>query len=115
MRSLVIGALMSAAVLLAAPPAALAAEPPTILSAGIDARDQLHATWAVAPGTTFHHVSFATDPAPDPDVPAYFAFDNFATFSSAMSNPTGTGDDLVHRDLPRRPRTPVLREGRGGR
>jgi len=83
-------ALVAALAATIAAPAALAAGAPTIQTAGVDERDQLHAAWAVAPGTTFHHVSFATDPTPDPDVPAFFAFENFATFSSAMSNPGGS-------------------------
>src|SRR3954452_21190949 len=78
MRSLLAGALASAAVLLAAPPAALAAEPPTILSAGIDAADHLYATWTLGPGTTFERAAFATSPQPDPFLAGFFLTDNLA-------------------------------------
>ena len=78
MRSLVICALAGAAVLLAAPPAALAAEPPTILSAGIDDADRLFVTWRLGPGTTFERAAFATTPQPDPFLAGFFLSDNLA-------------------------------------
>lgn len=62
-------------------PAALAADPPTILSAGIDAHDQLYVTWSLAPGTTYSHAGFATVPTLDPVLPGFFADGNFAGFN----------------------------------
>lgn len=77
MRSLIC-ALVSAAVLLAAPSAARAAEPPTILTAGIDAADHLYATWTIGAGTTFERVAFATSPQLDPFLAGFFVPDNLA-------------------------------------
>jgi hypothetical protein len=74
-------AVVAAALL--APAAALAADPPTVLSAGINAADELYATWSLAPGTTFSHADFATVPTPDPALPDFFADGNFAGFVCA--------------------------------
>ena len=78
--------LLAAAVIvaLAAPAAAVAADPPTILTAGIDAQDQFYATWTLGLGTTYDHISFATSPEPDPVVPAFFASANFAAFGCGV-------------------------------
>lgn len=78
-------ALAVATAALAAPAGALAADPPTLLTAGIDAEDQLYSTWALAPGTTFDFVTYATVPDPDPTLPDFFATNNFAGFCSAKS------------------------------
>ncbi len=78
-------ALAVAAAALAAPAGALAADPPTILTAGINASDQLYATYSVAPGTTFDFVTLATVPDPDPVLPSFFAEGNFAGFCSSTS------------------------------
>jgi hypothetical protein len=75
-----LAALALATVALAAPLGALAADPPTILTAGIDAGDRLYATWRVAPGTTFDQAALATVPDPDPSDPTFFAGDNTAGF-----------------------------------
>ena len=64
--------------LLAVAPAALAAEPPTILSAGIDDADRLYVTWRLGPGTTFERAAFATSPQPDPFLAGFFLSDNLA-------------------------------------
>jgi hypothetical protein len=69
---------------LAAPAAASAADPPTILTAGIDAADQLYASWTLGAGTTYDHASFATSPGADPVVPAFFASENFAAFGCGV-------------------------------
>jgi hypothetical protein len=73
MRSSAFAAIAAAAAMLAAPVAAQAADPPTILTAGIDAA-----------GTTFDHVSFATSPEPDPGVPSFFLAANFAAFGCGV-------------------------------
>jgi hypothetical protein len=78
-------ALAVATAALTAPAGALAADPPTILSAGINAQDNLYATYAVAPGTTFDFITFATVPDPDPTLPSFFADGNFAGFCSSTS------------------------------
>ncbi len=78
-------AVAAAAAVLAAPAGALAANPPTILTAGINAADELYATWAVAPGTTFDFVTFATVPDADPSLPSFFAQGNFAGFCDVAS------------------------------
>jgi len=78
-------ALAVAAAALTAPAGALAADPPTILTAGINASDELYATYSVAPGTTFEFVTLATVPDPDPVLPSFFAEGNFAGFCSAIS------------------------------
>ncbi|MEY2513262.1 MAG: hypothetical protein QOJ89_620 [bacterium] len=82
MRSPVLAAAVILA--LAAPAAAVAADPPTILTAGIDAQDQLYATWMLGLGTTYDHISFATSPDPDPVVPAFFQSANFAAFGCGV-------------------------------
>ena len=82
MRSPVLAAAVIVA--LAAPAAAVAADPPTILTTGIDAQDQLYATWALAVGTTYDHISFATSPDADPVVPAFFIAANFAAFGCGV-------------------------------
>jgi hypothetical protein len=82
MRSPVLAAAVIAA--LAAPAAAVAADPPTILTAGIDAQDQLYASWTLGLGTTYDHISFATSPEPDPVVPAFFVSANFAAFGCGV-------------------------------
>ena len=78
-------ALVAATASLAALARALAADPPTLLTAGIDAQDRLYATWSVAPGTTFDFVTFATVPDPLPGDPTFFADNNFAGFCSSKS------------------------------
>lgn len=70
-----------AAAVLAAPGTALAADPPTILTAGIDVDDQLYATWSLAPGTTFDRVGFAT--VPTVSSPGFFDIRHFAGFECA--------------------------------
>jgi len=69
---------------LAAPAAALAEDPPTILTAGIDATDQFFATWTLGAGTTLDHVSFATSPEADPVAPSFFLSTNFASFGCGV-------------------------------
>ncbi len=78
-------ALAAASATLVAPASALAADPPTLLNAGIDAQDQLYSTWSLAPGTTFDFVTYATVPDPDPTIPDFFATGNFAGFCSDKS------------------------------
>lgn len=88
-------AVVAALVSLAAP-AASAQAPPTILSAGIDARDALYATWSVAPGSTFDFVTFATVPDPNPELPNFFADGNFAGFCDpTLASPTCTATSYV--------------------
>lgn len=65
---------------LAIPGAAVAADPPTILSAGIDATDHPYVTWGVGAGTTYDHAEFATAPAADPDVRDSFVEANVVAF-----------------------------------
>ena len=93
-------ALVLAASFLAAPASAHAAAPPTILTAGIDANDYLYATWALAPGTTFQHVDFATAPTPDPLLPDFFSSANFASFSSLRSPGKSVASTSHHNDYP---------------
>ncbi|MEA2221093.1 MAG: hypothetical protein QOJ35_3719 [Solirubrobacteraceae bacterium] len=83
MRSRRALALALAATALGSGPAP-AAEPPTILTAGIDAADHLYVTWSLAAGTTYADASFASGPWPEPGAP-------FAFFAG---NATG-GDDCV--------------------
>ena len=73
-------ALCFVAGMLALPGQALAADPPTILSAGIDASDRLYVTWRVAAGTTYDHLEFATAPDADPEVPGSFVEENLVAF-----------------------------------
>jgi hypothetical protein len=54
------------------PAPALAADPPTILTAGIDATDHLFVTWSLGAGTNYASATFATGPWPDPDLPPSF-------------------------------------------
>lgn len=67
---------------LALPAPASAATPPAILTAGIDAGDQLYATWRLAPGTSYEMISFGTVPTADAQLRAFFAADNFAGFDA---------------------------------
>ena len=70
--------LLTLAAVVALPSAAPAATPPTILTAGFDAQDQLYATWSLAPGTRYYFVMFATLPYADPFLPAFFLEGHFA-------------------------------------
>jgi hypothetical protein len=63
---------LSAVATFAIPGPAFAADPPVILSAGIDAADRPYVTWRVGAGTTYDHAEFATAPTADPDVPDSF-------------------------------------------
>jgi len=72
--------LVASAAIVAAPGAAFAVEAPTILTTGFDARDQLYATWSLAPGTSFTHIEFATLPVADPELPEYFIDGQFAAY-----------------------------------
>jgi len=69
---------------LAAPTAAIAVEPPTILTAGIDSADRLYATWSLGVGTTYDHASFATSPEADPAGPSFFESANVAAFGCGV-------------------------------
>jgi hypothetical protein len=88
--------LAAAAVMLCMPGLALAADPPTILSAGIDGADQLYATWSLGADTNFSHVDFSTVATPHPTLPEFFAEANFAAFDCApppdacTASPTST-------------------------
>lgn len=84
-----------------------AATPPTMLSAGIDANDRLYATWTLAAGTIFSHVTFATDPTPDADLAEFFRIENFADFecgpppavcTAPLTTTSYTGSYAVPRD-----------------
>ncbi len=102
-RLIALTAIALATLLLAMPGAARAADPPTILTAGIDARDQLFVTWSLAPGTTYEMVEFATVPTADRSLPEFFADDNFAGFDSCdlrgCANVTSyTGSYPIQRD-----------------
>jgi hypothetical protein len=89
-------AVVAATAALVAPAGALAVAPPTILSAGVNANDQLYVTWAVAPGTTFDFVTLATVPDADPADPTFFASGNFAGFCDPMiASPTCTATGYV--------------------
>ncbi|MEA2221092.1 MAG: hypothetical protein QOJ35_3718 [Solirubrobacteraceae bacterium] len=89
-------ALAVLAATVAAPASALAADPPTILTAGVNAADNLYATWSVAPGTSFDFVTFSTVPDPDPSLPSFFAPGNFAGFcDSANASTTCTSTSYV--------------------
>ncbi len=81
-RLIAVIAISVAALLLALPGVARAATPPTILTAGFDAEDQLYATWTLAPGTTYEMIEFATVPTPDWSLGEFFADDNFAGFDA---------------------------------
>jgi hypothetical protein len=65
---------------LCVPGFALAADPPTILAAGINGADQLYATWSLGAGTIFSHADFSTIPDPEPEVPEFFADGNLAAY-----------------------------------
>jgi len=80
-----------AAAALVASGTALAAAPPTILTAGIDASDHLYATWKLGVGTTYDHVGFATRPEPDPLQPGFFISANVAAFGCPIPPDTCTG------------------------
>jgi hypothetical protein len=69
-------AFVALSAMLATPAAAIASQPPTILSAGVNAADQLYVTWALGPGTTFDMAQFATAPALEPGAPYMFDLDN---------------------------------------
>ena len=90
-----------AAAALAAPSGALAADPPAILTAGINAQDQLYATYAVAPGTEFDFIEFATVPDNDPTSPIFFADGNFAAFCSSESPSATCGPTAYIAQYPR--------------
>ncbi len=84
MRSPSFAVIAVAVALLAAPAAAQAADPPTILTAGINSADRLYATWSLGVGTAYDHVSFATGPEPDSAVPSFFSPANFAAFGCGV-------------------------------
>jgi hypothetical protein len=73
-------AFVTLSAMLAAPAAALALQPPTILSAGINAADQLYMTWALGAGTVYDQAQFATAPALEPGSPFMFDLDNVLGF-----------------------------------
>jgi hypothetical protein len=76
-------ALAGAAVMFCLPAPALAGDPPTILSTGINAADHLFATWSLGAGSNFSHVDFSTVATPDLTLPEFFADGNFAAFDCA--------------------------------
>jgi hypothetical protein len=76
-------AIGAAIVALSTPSAALAAEPPTIVSAGIDATDRLYVTWSLGAGTTYNRAVFATGPRPHPHLVGYFADENLSQSNCA--------------------------------
>jgi hypothetical protein len=82
--------LVAAATALGSGPA-LAADPPTILTAGIDAADHLYVTWSLAPGTTYTSAGFASGPWPEPGLPFSFFAGN-AAGDSDCSPPPGITD-----------------------
>jgi hypothetical protein len=95
-RCVIAVATATATAALAAPGAALAANPPTITAAGITAADQLYVAWTVAPGTTFDFVTLSTVPDPDPADPTFFAPGNFAGFCDpVIASPTCTATSYV--------------------
>jgi hypothetical protein len=67
--------------------AALAADPPTILTAGIDAGDHLYVTWSLAAGTTYTSAGFASGPWPEPGLPFSFFAANSAGDSDCAPAP----------------------------
>jgi hypothetical protein len=95
--------LLAIAAVLAVPGTALATAPPTILTAGFDAQDQLYATWSLAPGTRYRQVEFASLPMRDAELPYYFADGQFAGYNSCRASGCGgktsfTADYPVTRD-----------------
>ncbi|MBA3748622.1 MAG: hypothetical protein H0W96_14180 [Solirubrobacterales bacterium] len=84
-------ALATAITALAVPGAAVAAAPPTILSAGIDAEDRLYVTWSLGEGTTYDHAGFATSPESDPLQPGFFDPANVAVSGCPAPPDTCTG------------------------
>jgi hypothetical protein len=85
--------------------AALAADPPTILTAGIDAGDHLYVTWSLAEGTTYTSAGFASGPWPEPGLPFSFFAGNSAGDSDCARAPRIT-DRARARRPPRRSRRP---------
>ena len=73
--------------------AALAADAPIILTAGIDAGDHLYVTWSLAAGTTYASAGFATGPWPEPGLPSSFFAGNGAGDSDCAA-PPGIADGL---------------------
>ena len=67
--------------------AALAADAPTILTAGIDAGDHLYVTWSLAAGTTYTSAGFASGPWPEPGLPFSFFAGNGAGDSDCAAPP----------------------------
>ena len=70
---------------------ALAADPPTILTAGIDAGDHLYVTWSLAAGTRYTSAGFASGPWPEPGLPFSFFAGNSAG-ESDCAPPPGIAD-----------------------
>jgi len=106
MRPSVSVVLALVAATLAAAPAAIAADQPTILTAGIDADDRLHATWSLGAGTTYERTAFSTSPAVNPFLAGFFLAEDFADFDCAgekgctglASGTSYTGSYPVARD-----------------
>jgi hypothetical protein len=88
------------AVAVALPGTALAVTPPTILTAGFDAHDQLYATWSLAPGTTFSQVEFSSLPVPDADLPTFFADSQFADYDACEGEADCRGETSYTGDYP---------------
>ncbi|MDX6677066.1 MAG: hypothetical protein QOE31_1118 [Solirubrobacteraceae bacterium] len=95
-------ALALAAAALSGPAAARAADPPTILSAGVDAGDRLYVSWSLGAGTTYDRAVFATSPQPAPFLAGFFATENLGA-SDCAGEPGCTGAPQATSYTARRP------------
>ncbi|MEY2513261.1 MAG: hypothetical protein QOJ89_619 [bacterium] len=87
---------------LASAAGALAAQAPTILTAGVDANDHLYVTWSLAAGTSFERAVFATTPQPHPFLAGFFADENLGT-SDCAGEPGCLGTATTTSYVTRRP------------